>query len=259
MNEYAERFPGLVKHYKNERNLGIYGNLLAGYKRATGNVIATLSGDDEYVDGCFETAVKFIEKHDILDKVFHVYFNRRRHFADNRPDYTFRNNLVLSPRRLSFALRHYICEPTFFSPKLLDRCVPPINLGKCGDVYWCLSRMFYSDVVLFCDSTSVVYNAGIGVSVTASLRKTRESEKLVFQKILNENEMGFKHKDLNYVKYQLYRSESYFNPSLKHVFMSTLMFFKGVDLSLGWRYTGLTEHVKYLFRYLPYVLKNKSI
>ncbi|MGN0033244.1 MAG: glycosyltransferase family 2 protein [Candidatus Limimorpha sp.] len=254
VNEYAKKYPGLVKTYQNESNLGIYGNMLAGYKRATGNVIATLSGDDEYVNGCFEKACKYLEEQDVLDKVFHLYLNRRRHFVDKRPDYTFKNNLVTSPKRLSYALRGYICEPTFFSPRLLDRVVPPSDLGKCGDMYWCLSRMFHSDVILYLDTTSVIYNAGIGVSVTTSLRKTRESDKLVYKKILNKNEMQFGSKDLNYVRYLLKRNDSYFDPSLKYIVSTTWAYMKSIDLSLGLNHIGLIDHIKYIIRYFPFAI-----
>lgn len=259
VNEYAEKYPGLVKPFQNEKNLGIYGNMLAGYKRATGNVLATLSGDDEYVDGCMEQACRYLEQQDVLDKAFLLYFNRRRHFVDYRPDYTFSNKLVESSRRLSYALRRLICEPTFFSPKILERCIPPTDLGKCGDIYWCLARMYYSDVVLYCDTTSVVYNAGIGVSVTASLTKTRDSEILVYGRLKDFNEMNFGMNDLRYVDYQIMRSKSYLNPSVSWIFKTTLAYFHSIDVSLGLKSIGLVGHLKYVLRYIPYSLRVKRL
>lgn len=253
VNEYAERFPNLVKPYRNETNLGIYGNMLAGYRRATGNVIATLSGDDEYVDGCFEKACKYLEEQEVLDKVFHLYFNRRRHFFDNRPDYTFKNNLVTSPRRLSYAVRSYTCEPTFFSPKILERCVPPTDLGKCGDIYWTLNRMFHSDVILYYNETSVIYNAGIGVSVTVSKRKTRDSERLVFNKLIEGSEIKFNKKDLNFLRYRLLCTESYYKASWTFLLSTTWALFQSLDFSLGLNHLGFGKHIKYLFRYMMFL------
>ncbi len=253
VSEYAERFPNLVKPYRNETNLGIYGNMLAGYMRATGNVIATLSGDDEYVDGCFEKACKYLEEQDVLDKVFHLYFNRRRKFVDNRPDYTFKNNLVTSPRRLSYALRSYICEPTFFSPRILERCVPPTDLGICGDMYWTLCRMYHSDVVLYCDSTSVVYNAGIGVSVRESLKSFRDSERLVFNKLIEGSIIQFNKKDLNYLSYLLLCTDSYYNASWTFLLSTTWSLLKSMDFSLGLNHLGIIKHIKYLLRYVIFL------
>lgn len=257
--DYAKNYSDFIKPFQNEKNLGIYGNMLAGYKRASGNVISHLSGDDIFLPGCCEKAYKYLESSNILDKCFTLYMNRRRHFADRRPDYTFNNHLAVSERRMSYALRKNICEESFFSPKILNRCVPPTDLGKCGDIYWCLSEMYYSDIVLYLDSNSVQYNAGIGVSVTASLRKTRESELLVYGKILRDNELKFGHHDLQYVKYQLCKSESYFNPSIYYLFRSTCEFLKSIDFSLGIRYIGFFEHLKYIFRYIPYMVGLKRI
>lgn len=253
VNEYASKYPGLIKPFQNEKNLGIYGNMLVGYKRATGNVIATLSGDDEYMPDCCEKAVKFLEEQEVLDKVFHLYFNRRRHFADNRPNYTFKNKLAASPRRMSYAIRRFISEPTFFSPQILDRCVPPSDLGKCGDFYWNLNRMYHSDVVLYYDATSVIYNAGIGVSVTVSKRKTRDSERLVFNRIISKNEMQFSIKDLNYVRYLLLCTESYYKASWSFLFSTTWALMKSVDFSLGLNHIGIENHFKYLARYVMFL------
>lgn len=250
VNEYALHYPDLVKPYRNEHNLGIYGNMLAGYKRATGNVIASLAGDDEYMSDCFEKARKYLEEQNVVDKVFALYFDRKRTFADRRPNYTFRNNLVISERRMSYALRHQICEASFFSPQILERCVPPTDLGICGDVYWLLSILFYADVVLYCNAISVIYNAGIGVSVTESSRKFHESDRLVYTRILEKKEFRFSKKDIKYAQYELHRNNAYCNPSFVYLLSTTWRFMKSIDFSLGIRHIGVFNHIKFIARYL---------
>lgn len=253
VTEYAKKYPNLVKPYRNETNLGIYGNMLAGYRRATGNVLATLSGDDEFLPGCFENAYNYIKGQDVQDKVFHLYMDRRRHFADNRPNYTFKNNLALSPRRLSYALRGYISEPTFFSPKLLERCTPSGELGIGSDKYWSYQRMYHSDIVLYLNSTSIKYNAGIGVSVRESKKKFKESELLVYNKILFDNEMHFETKDLNYVRYRLLLVEAYYKPSWIYLYSTTIAWMKSIDFSLGLKYIGGINHLKNMIRYMMFM------
>lgn len=251
--DYAERFPNLVKPYRNGTNLGIYGNMLAGYRRATGNVLATLSGDDEFLPDCLEKAYNYIKDQDVLDKVFHLYMDRRRHFADNRPNYTFKNNLAISPRRLSYALRGYISEPTFFSPKLLERCIPSGEFGIGSDKYWSYQRMYHSDIILYLNSTSIKYNAGVGVSVRESKKKFKDSELLVYNKILSENEMHFGTKDLYYIRYRRLLVQAYYNASWCYFFSATKAWIKSIDISLGIKYVNGIEHMKNMFRYMIFM------
>lgn len=259
VNEYASRYQGLVKPYQNDSNLGIYGNMLAGYKHATGNVIATLAGDDEYTSDCFKTATLFLEQKEVLDKAFLCFFDCKRHFVDKRIDYIFDNSLSTSLMVMSYALRGKICEPTLFSPKIIDKCLPPTDLGKCADFYWKLLQIYNSEVILYCHNVGFIYNAGIGVSVTASLRKTRESDRIVYGKIIRENEFNFGVKDINYVKYLNCRNDAYFEPSWKFLFFTTWSFLKGIDMTLGGKGISLAEHAKFICRYIYFLFHQSKM
>ena len=48
--EYAERFPGVVKYHRNERNLGVQGNYFGAMRRARGKYLADCAGDDYWID-----------------------------------------------------------------------------------------------------------------------------------------------------------------------------------------------------------------
>jgi glycosyltransferase involved in cell wall biosynthesis len=64
LQEYARKYPDIIKPYRNEHNLGIYGNWQALMQnRGEADIYAQLSGDDAYCDGFFKEAQTFMETH----------------------------------------------------------------------------------------------------------------------------------------------------------------------------------------------------
>ena len=66
LQEYARKYPDIVKPYRNEHNLGIYGNWQARMQnRGDADLYATLSGDDAFCDGLFKEAQTYLENHSV--------------------------------------------------------------------------------------------------------------------------------------------------------------------------------------------------
>lgn len=62
LQEYARKYPDIIKPYRNEHNLGIYGNWQAMMQnRGDADMYAQLSGDDAFCDGFFRVAQTFLE------------------------------------------------------------------------------------------------------------------------------------------------------------------------------------------------------
>lgn len=92
LREYAKKYPDIIKVHMNERNLGISRNNYETRCRCTGRYIATLSGDDYWIDkeklqkqvdfldnhpNCFATVTAVEGRFDNSTEAFHVYPNRK--------------------------------------------------------------------------------------------------------------------------------------------------------------------------------------
>ncbi|NTW33271.1 MAG: glycosyltransferase family 2 protein [Bacteroidetes bacterium] len=74
---YFLKFPNLIKHFRQEHNLGIFKNLEYGLSKLSGDVISILSGDDTLNDGVFKEMNRLIEENhiDVNNDCFNVVFN----------------------------------------------------------------------------------------------------------------------------------------------------------------------------------------
>lgn len=69
--KYEQKYPGKVKHIKNEKNLGYINNLLNVFSKCTGEFIAILEGDDLWVSpGKLEDQVRVFRQNKNLSLCF---------------------------------------------------------------------------------------------------------------------------------------------------------------------------------------------
>ena len=61
--EYKQKYPGIVRPHRNEKNMGIYGNLYNTIQRREQSDLYTFcAGDDAFFDGYFKAIQDFIEE-----------------------------------------------------------------------------------------------------------------------------------------------------------------------------------------------------
>ena len=63
ISKYSKRYPGLIRSYRNERNIGVAANKNIGLKRARGNLITWLDGDDRWLPRKLELEWKALQRH----------------------------------------------------------------------------------------------------------------------------------------------------------------------------------------------------
>ncbi len=62
---YQREHPFKVKGFRHERNLGIYGNYYSTCVKTTGDIVFTLSGDDELGEGLLKYTCQILEKEEL--------------------------------------------------------------------------------------------------------------------------------------------------------------------------------------------------
>lgn len=261
INSYVRKYPDLIKAYRNEHNLGIYGNMNAAYSRVTGNVITSLSADDEYAPDYLSLAHKVIKKENVIGTAFLCYFDRYRKFADNRPNYVLHNNLVCKYNPVILLIRELICEASLMSIKIFERVQPSVMDGIYADFLWEISRVSSADKIIYYPSISHIYNAGVGVSITTPKLKLRNDfisliDKMIANNICNINNIG--EKNINYLLFRREVMVSYSELTFKSFCKASKMFFASLTLNNGLKYMRWDKYVWYIVNFIKSYFKKEK-
>ncbi|MFY9243743.1 MAG: glycosyltransferase family 2 protein [Polaribacter sp.] len=98
IQQYALKYPDLIKPIRNEKNIGIMKNVEKRLKLPLkGDICYNLSGDDEVGPGWFKKVVEFISENNIdyKNELFCIYGDSRCIYPNN-DSYVFKNKAILS-------------------------------------------------------------------------------------------------------------------------------------------------------------------
>ena len=170
IQNYKLRFPNMIRAYRNEQNLGIYGNSMkAASLHGDADLFCWLEGDDTLCDGFFRSMQKYIEDKqiDILRPIgiFSDYYavNPRGEKSVIKNDFALRGDNALGAYYRNMAT----WRASLFSAPVISR-FQPVELEKglilaetLFDSQWFkyLVNIYYNPIV------GSVYYTGIGVSV----------------------------------------------------------------------------------------------
>lgn len=187
ISEYCQKYPNIIRAYKNEKNLGIYGNSMkVASLHGDADLFCWLEGDDALCDGFFKSTQEFISKNNVkLNEavgIFADYYaiNTMGQKVRMKNDFVLRNEPPFGAYMRSAAT----WRASLFSRKVIES-FSPIELNKglrlaefLFDSQWFrfTDRTYYNPSVV-----GSIYYTGIGVSVTwgltdnSSAYKTTES------------------------------------------------------------------------------------
>ncbi|WP_332456898.1 glycosyltransferase family 2 protein [Petrimonas sp.] len=253
ITSYKKKYPDIIKPIRNEKNLGIFGNIENLYDKLSGDLVFFLSGDDVFCDGLFKKTIETIKKKsiDYKNELFAIYFDHRIVFADKRPNYKFSNSLIvkgLNPVRLK--IRNLISVRTScVSVNVLQKFTQiRKDIGIFADGLIDIQQMLYSEKNYYCKYVGSIYNAGIGVSVNVNT-KDRAKSYLMY---LNELQTILKlcHKDNLRVEYYKYQTLFFLNPSIYNFSKTLINYFASTDLSFGFKGLQIFDLFKFILRAL---------
>lgn len=240
--EYQRRYPGLVKPFRNEHNLGIFENVEVAWKRLEGDVVCTMAGDDEVGAGYFKEVLGFIKQNriDYKNELFCIYGD----YKEIEPDgssIVYSNKLVKKHDALKLTIRKLISiRSACYSKRVLDR-FERVSEGRsygAESVQDCQLALF-SEKNYYIPVVGNIYYAGIGVSskMNKKVRSDITNEGLRrCVKFIEDHGRKLDQKDLYFIEFiKAYRA----NEKKKSLYY----FFKSIDFSLGVRGLGLDRIV----------------
>ncbi len=248
ISSYVDKYPELIKAYRNEKNLGIYGNCerLVSH-RGDADLYYLLSGDDALCDGFFEQVQSFIQKKniDVANKAVALYFD----WKVIRPKGSMmvvRNNKILKkvdPFRLRYRLLIYN-RSSFITSKIIEKFKPvPKDKGvNFAEDLFEFQTQLYAEESYYYPCVGSVYYSQIGVSTKMRTRKHIEEGLYKWNTFLNLFDLN--KKDVAYTMMKINLSQYALEPSLNGFFKVIFYAIKGIDLKLGLDY----KQVYFFFR-----------
>lgn len=187
--EYAEKFPTIVKPYRNQKNLGIYGNWNEMIKRkGDADVYYIMAGDDALCDGIFKTVQdRIVTEHIVCTESVAMYFDWKV-INPNGVEVIYKNNAVLSTADVfGLKLRNRISGRSCFVTEGLMKQYPNIRTDYGISLSETLADLQYSILAkknYYSSYVGSVYYSGIGVSKNLFTKEYYSAEVVTWDKLI---------------------------------------------------------------------------
>ena len=236
IQDYARKYPDIIKPFRNEKNLGIFKNIESTWqKNINGDLVLYVSGDDAIVDGLFVKLYDSIQEQqiDISKGSFCIYSDQKVIFPNSK-ELILSNKLIakgydavsLKIRGLLFSARGI-----FYSKELFSRFLPVKEIGIFTDGLIDIQVQLYADKNYYFDFIGGIYYSGIGASSKIGKKESLES----YIKLFSEYEkiLSLSPKDKKWLKFEIAKSKFRIQPSFKLFCLSVMYFMGSMDFRYG--------------------------
>lgn len=250
---YKQKYPNIIRAYRNEHNLGIYGNSMkAASLHGDADLFCWLEGDDALCDGYFKSTQDFLAQKGIdLSKkvgIFSDYYGINT--TGNK--LLMKNDFILRKEKPLGAFFRNIAtwRASLFTKSVLDNFKPvELNKGLILSETLFDSQFFYINEAYYNPIVGSIYYMGIGVSVQWGLGESTSSYKvdgnITRWNYLMDNKIIFNKEDVSWAYCNIAYSSCLKEFSWKELFSYVLYYFKGLK---GYKknYRRLLYNIKYL-------------
>ena len=184
LQEYARKYPDIIKPYRNEHNLGIYGNWQAMmHNKGEADFYAELAGDDAFCDGFFKEAQKYMESHPKQSSDPFCIFTDWKVIRANGMESVVRNQALerdIPAYRLQF---RGVIHPrgVLISKGTIDqyKSIPLEHGIPLAETVTDLQQTYFSHHTYYIPFVASIYYANIGV--TSDLKKFKFNEDSIYK------------------------------------------------------------------------------
>lgn len=239
ISEYVNKYPNIIRAYRNIPNLGIYPNCEKVISlRGDADLYYLLSGDDSLNDGWFKTIQEFIiyNNLDINEKAISIASD----WKNIRPDGTeIINNtggiVSIDDNYFSMSLRGLANRSIMVNKIVLNKFKPvETNQGIClAETLFDRQTFIYSEKIYYCPYIGTIYHSGIGISTKMNTREYIMERKTAYEKCLNIYDL--EKKDRYLILSFIYKQELLLDPTLSNFFRYIYNKIRGLKLRYGYK------------------------
>lgn len=232
IQSYKEKYPDIIRAYRNDPNLGIYGNSnkLASL-HGDSDLFCWIEGDDALCDGFFKSVQEYIKEHDLnLEDSFGVFCNYKMITPEGKETLV-RNNLAdsnYSP--LGLYLRSLISwRATLFTKSVISKFTPVDTKHGLGLAEMLFDSQWfqYVEKMYYCDAPGSIYYTDIGVSTQLGDNSTWKKEEALNKWTYFHSYYAFNKKDLYWTQYNVEKAKYIIKPALGTFFRAVFCFIIG--------------------------------
>lgn len=257
LQSYAQKYPHIIKPYRNEKNLGIYPNSEKTISlRGNADLFIQLAGDDALCDGWFKDVQLYIEKNGVDFNIPIGIYSDWKIVNDNGHESIFSQEIAIKGYNLfSLYLRAKIYNRSLLVNEKVVVRYEPLVLGKGLNLteavydsqdHRAIEKAYYVPCV------GSIYFVGVGISTQLVIGKSdyHTAQEITKWDFFLKKYITSPH-DVYYAKFSIERAKFYISPSfckltkvLYYLFRSKLV---GVD--------NYNDFIHVLFSMIRNVLK----
>lgn len=243
--DYAKEYPALIKPYRNNINLGIFGNIESTWNKTSGDAVILMAGDDELCNGLFEKAIYLIDKNkiDYKNESFCLYFDyevvyptKRLNFISKLFDQKPSNKLIVKGfDPISLKIRVLAVNRTvIYSNKIQQKFIPVSeDIGIFADGILDIQVQQFSEKSYYYPFVGSKYYAKIGVSVTTDQKESIRSKIKLMEAYEDMFNLSFK--DACWTKYIKTKNQFLLTPKFKLLLLSLKYYIQSIEFKYGIR------------------------
>lgn len=237
IQSYVEKYPEIIRAYRNDPNLGIIGNVQKTYElRGKADLFVQLSGDDTFNDGYFREVQNLVKNSniDVKNEAAILMFDYQERLTNGKT-ITFSNKRVKRSKDLSRLKYRFLVSnrSSLVTEKVMKKYKNVrLDLGVTYAEEACERQSFNnSDKAYYCPFPGNVYFAGLGVSTKMHNEYHRQKRLEKWQLFLKE--FSLCPKDVFYTKMRIHIAKYEIKPSISEFCKIIYYFFKSLDIRLG--------------------------
>lgn len=237
IQEYVKKYSAVIKAYKNEKNLGIYGNYENAKKYITGNIICSLAGDDLFTKDAFKTITDAVIKHELNpDENNFILVTNFYIMYPNGVLRSWNNYLLKNISPLKSRLRNDLSYRGIgLSAKLLTTIsttdirekYPNIHYGV--DTLKGIQEIIAAEKIIFVNAFTNYYRADVGVTSQAGTHNPFAHFNLCNILLEKEYKILWDQKDLDFIYYMKALSLNKMHPSLNTFAIVLFHYIKNIN------------------------------
>lgn len=234
IQNYAEMYPNIIRAYRNNHNLGIYGNSdKCASLHGDADLFCWLEGDDALEPNFFKSVQDFIAENNIdTTGAIGIFGNYSLIKPSGEKTVRSNANILQSYSPLSLYIRNIVSwRASLFSKSVIEQFRPTVldrGLGL-AEILFDSQWFMYIDKVYYCNILGSIYYQGIGVSQNLGIGSSFRGEQSVVKwKYLLDHKISNIDKDLYWIKFKINQSKFLVRPSLLYFLRSLFYYSLGI-------------------------------
>lgn len=234
IQSYVEKYPNIIRAYRNNPNLGIYGNSdRCASLHGDADLFCWLEGDDALEQGVFKGVQEYIVNNNVdVNEAIGVFCDYSSVNPKGIKTLHSNSRITSGNAPLSLFIRGLVSwRASFFTKKVINKFTSTV-LDKglaLAEILFDSQWFRYVEKTYYCPIKGSIYFTEIGVSTQLGYQSSFKKEQaLIKWTYLKENGFALDEKDENWLSFKILQTKSFIYPSVKILFTAIPVYFKGI-------------------------------